>query len=97
MGGDNLDALAAGTFEAGIGAYEAGVWPIGAAGAALVAIVEEPHAPLPGDVGKDRLFDILAGEGAGSFVAVGGGVGDGGFVGGHVGLMVNGYWLEVRG
>ena len=80
MGGDDLDCLAAGAFDAGVGADEAYFGEVGTSGAGLTVVVDEPDGPLPGGVLKDGLFGVAGGEGAGGFVAGGG---------------VVGYWLLV--
>ena len=68
--GDDLDALEGGAVAAGVGADEADVGPEGAAGAALVAVEDEPHGPLPGVVVEADFFDVSLGKGACGFVAV---------------------------
>ena len=82
--GDDLDALEGGTFAAGVGADEADVGPEGAAGAALVAVEDEPHGPLPGVVVEADFLDVTLGKGECGFVALGGVVGDGELFGLHV-------------
>ena len=84
--GDDLDALEGGAFAAGVGAYEADVGPEGTAGAALVAVEDEPHGPLPGVVVEADFLDVTLGKGACGFVALGGVVGDGELFGLHCGL-----------
>ena len=69
--GDDLDALEGGAVAAGVGADEADVGPEGAAGAALVAVEDEPHGPLPGVVIEADFFDVTLGKGACGFVAGG--------------------------
>ena len=76
VGGDDLDALEAGAFAAGVAADEALLRPVGAAGAALLAVEDEPHGPLPGLVFETHLLDVTLGEGAGGLVTLGGVVGD---------------------
>lgn len=69
--GDDLDALEGGAVAAGVGADEADVGPEGAAGAALVAVEDEPHGPLPGVVVEADFLDVTLGKGACGFVAGG--------------------------
>ena len=68
--GDDLDALEGGAVAAGVGADEADVGPEGAAGAALVAVEDEPHGPLPSIVVEADFFDVTLGKGACGFVSV---------------------------
>ena len=70
--GDDLDALEGGAVAAGVGADETDVGPVGAAGAALVAVKDEPHGPLPGVVIEADFFNVSLGKGACGFVALGG-------------------------
>ena len=86
--GDDLDTLEGGAFAAGVGADEADVGPEGAAGAALVAVEDEPHGPLPGVVVEADFLDVTLGKGACGFVALGGVVGDGDFFGLHCDLFI---------
>lgn len=75
--GDDLNALEAVAVAAGVAADEALLRPVGAAGAALVAVEYEPHRPLPSVVIEADFLDVTLGEGAGGLVAVGCVVGDG--------------------
>ena len=88
--GDDLDALEGGAVAAGVGADEADVGPEWAAGAALVAVEDEPHSPLPGVIIEADFFDVTLGKGAGGFVAGGGVVGDGELFGLHGANGANG-------
>lgn len=69
--GDDLDALEGGAVAAGVGADEADVGPEGAAGAALVAVEDEPHGPLPGVIIEADFLDVTLGKGACGLVAGG--------------------------
>ena len=68
--GDDLDAFEGGAVAAGVGANEADVGPEGAAGAALVAVEDEPHGPLPCVIIEADFLDVTLGKGACGFVAV---------------------------
>ena len=92
--GDDLDALEGGAVAACVGADEADVGPEGAAGAALVAVEDEPHGPLPGVVVEADFLDVTLGKGACGFVALGGVVGDGELFGLHGANGANGGGLD---
>ena len=69
--GDYLDALEGGAFGTEVAADEA-VLSVGAAGAALVAVEDEPDGPEERLLVEAVFLDVAAGEGAGGLVAGGG-------------------------